>query len=451
MNDDRLRPEELDAWPAPEPPAGFSDRVLSARDAVPAAAPPRSSRRLATVAAGVAVAAAVALVWPGAAADTGALAATERRTVALGERGLAVAEAGAALSWHVEPGGDAVVEQTSGDVFYRVDPGGRFAVDTPAGRVEVTGTCFRIRLQETSVNKSIKSGLAGAAVGALIAVTVYEGRVIFADSAGTTEVRAGETLSASGGGRQIGDSAEVEPAVASIGEAPPADDISRDELLARDAIQRQEIASLRTKLRAAEAQAGGRGGGGGEVGPDGRPWFDPGEETLRAYADNCEVRFDLPISGPGDAEWNPSPEALEEAGLDADEAAAIERAVEPVLEAFRGELRALYVEATGDTANADMLSINALVSEIGNKSEPGEVARIRALLAQERAGLRPAPADLSGTSPAERLYRLLARIGDEAQAAVATVIGDERAYELRALGGGWPSKWTMGGCAEDEP
>src|SRR5690606_17337808 len=126
-------------------------------------------------------------------------------------------------------------------------------------------------------------------------------------------------------------------------------------------------------------------------------------------------------------------------------------AVAPVLEAFLGELRALYLEATGDAAGVDMLSMNALVSEIGNKSEPGEVSRIRRLLAQERAGLRPPPADLSGTSPAERLYRLLAQIGDETQAAIATVLGAERAYDLRALAGGWPSKWSMAGCAQESP
>ncbi|MCB9732018.1 MAG: sigma-70 region 4 domain-containing protein [Deltaproteobacteria bacterium] len=73
-------------------------------------------------------------------AAEGALAAgAARATAQLGDRGVAVAEPGAALTWREEAGGDAVVEQTGGAVFYRVEPGGAFVVRVPGGECASAG------------------------------------------------------------------------------------------------------------------------------------------------------------------------------------------------------------------------------------------------------------------------------------------------------------------------
>ncbi len=151
--EDRIRPDLLTAWEAAEPPARFADRVMNSmakRDA------PRGwpTRRLAGLMVLVAAAAVVLLrvrtADPG---SSGAARVAERQSLALGRRGVAVAEAGAELEWRVQPGGDARIVQKSGDVFYRVERGGRFVVVTAAGEVEVTGTCFRVEVDPMSFSK----------------------------------------------------------------------------------------------------------------------------------------------------------------------------------------------------------------------------------------------------------------------------------------------------------
>ena len=66
---------------------------------------------------------------------------------------------------------------------------------------------------------------------------------------------------------------------------------TREELLARDEAQRREIDRLRRRLDRAEA---GSAGGAAKTDEDGRPWFDPSTETLRKFAAECRVRYDVP-------------------------------------------------------------------------------------------------------------------------------------------------------------
>src|SRR5688572_4576664 len=120
--DHELGPEEraaLDAWTVPDAPEGFADRVMRARASAPEApAVPRRSnaamwRGLAV--AGVAVAALT--LWQlrgdrGSVSATGSAAPAARQSIQLGRRGVAVAEAGANLSWTVD-GGGAVIAQSA--------------------------------------------------------------------------------------------------------------------------------------------------------------------------------------------------------------------------------------------------------------------------------------------------------------------------------------------------
>lgn len=108
---------------------------------------------------------------------TGSVRASARETVTLGTRGVAVAEPGAAFDWKVVGTGAASVEQTEGSVFYRVERGGSFVVSTPAGDVTATGTCFTVEVRPS----------------ATVLLTVYEGRVLFENDTGKTEVAAGQT------------------------------------------------------------------------------------------------------------------------------------------------------------------------------------------------------------------------------------------------------------------
>jgi hypothetical protein len=116
-----------------------------------------------------------------------------RETVAVGKRAVAVLEPGAAIRWHTEPGGVLTVEQSAGEVFYRVESG-PFAVVTPEGTVRVRGTCFRVEVADMKLTKDTLKGAAlGAAVASAVVVTVYEGRVSLANRSGETELTAGDT------------------------------------------------------------------------------------------------------------------------------------------------------------------------------------------------------------------------------------------------------------------
>ena len=220
---------ELEAWKAQEPPADFADRVLDAASRSAPARRPRATRVLA----GLMLAAAMAIVVAfGAhqrrAGAHGAVAAVERQEVRVGGRAVAVLEKGARVTWS----GDDV-QQDQGDVFWRVEPGARFAVRTPQGEVTVKGTCFRIRV------------LAATAAGAAaIAVTVYEGKVGVSHAGTQVDLVAGESARA--------DDAGVRRTEAPAEPSPPQHE--SDHALAR--LDRAKADRMREQIRALFAEAG---------------------------------------------------------------------------------------------------------------------------------------------------------------------------------------------------
>src|SRR5687767_13903105 len=198
--EERIDRAMLDAWEVPEPPADLAARVLAALSKKePEARPRRWPWLAATGIAALAAAAALLLVLRGDRQAAGATFAGARETLRLGDRGLAVAEPGATLSWRVAGDGTARVEQAAGDVFYRVERGEPFVVSTPAGDVSVLGTCFRVEVSPMRANKQTVTAVAiGAAASAIIVVSVYEGKVLLANERGRVEVAAGDRAMARG-------------------------------------------------------------------------------------------------------------------------------------------------------------------------------------------------------------------------------------------------------------
>lgn len=249
-----LDPAQADAWTAQQPPDDFADRVMNAAMSAGGlpAAPPFPRRRIAMAAAlgALTALAAVALlqVTPPAAdqAARGTVAARGRMSVPLGHRAVAVAEDGAQVSYEVDADGAAQVTQTRGQVFYRVDHGEPFVVHTPAGSVEVLGTCFDVNVtqQEQNMDRSKVSaaavaGVVGAALGAAVMVTVYEGRVALANGGGKVTVEAGQR------------------GQANAHSAPRVVDGRRETALQRDnARLRQQRQQLQTQVDDQEAQIG---------------------------------------------------------------------------------------------------------------------------------------------------------------------------------------------------
>jgi hypothetical protein len=174
-------------WPAAEPPLGFAERVVERTlseglPSLPARAPRRESsrqlaRRMVAVAALLAM---VALVFAGLSfqrRDAGEMFAAEPRELAIGGRATALVSKGAHLEWS-----GSVVQQDRGAIEYQVQPGGPFVVQTPFGSVQVVGTRFEVRVdpeqpEGQSMNTKWKIAATGATLGALLFVTVHEGKV----------------------------------------------------------------------------------------------------------------------------------------------------------------------------------------------------------------------------------------------------------------------------------
>ncbi len=109
------------------------------------------------------------------------------------------------------------------------------------------------------------------------------------------------------------------------------------------------------------------------------------------------------------------------------------------------ELRALYVELTGDATTAEKLAPQTLQSEIFAKAPEGGRPQARRQLSRELA-LAPAPADLSKTPVIERTFRVMMSIGDRYERAVGERLGAQRARALREKDDGWRSKTVANGC-----
>ena len=104
------------------------------------------------------------------------------------------------------------------------------------------------------------------------------------------------------------------------------------------------------------------------------------------------------------------------------------------------QLRALYIEVTGDPEGVESLSPSAMISEINDKSLRPTIKAVYQRLARERAGLQTPPASAAGQPPVERLMRLLTSSGDRVEKAIGQKIGPDLARRHRELHGGYGSK-----------
>lgn len=442
-----LSPEERAvhaAWPTLEPPPGFVEQVL-ARAEAPAV--PKGRR---SIVLGLIAAAALLLVVPRflSIPSRGHHLASARQTLDLGDRAVVVVEPDSELSWEVSASGHAAVEQKSGAVFYRVEPGGDFVVHTSEGDLKVVGTCFRV---EVSKVKAMSAGAAGAAVGAavaaLVTVTVYEGRVV-ADASGgaSAQVAAGEQARI-----QRGRAPELSgvalaasgPAPAASAVSPPASaaaiaktaqlpaGLTPEQLYTAHAKLAEEADGLRQKVAALEQKLGQTTQKSRET-----KTYDLTPEELKEMADRCELRWDVPGLGPEPQQLRPKD--AESLHLAEEERATINRIMKENHERMSKQIAAIYVEATGDTSTGS-LATQAMMQEIFDKAPKGEESQLHQRLAQERAGLIP-PKTEGPMSPQEKLLRLLSTAGDGLQSELAKELGPATAQSLRDQHEGWGSR-----------
>ncbi len=360
-------------------------------------------------------------------ADTGsAQSIADRRTVRTGGRSIAVLEPGSEISWAVDDDG-ATVDQARGRVFYRVEPGGPFLVRTPSAEVQVTGTSFEVEIVMSNQKQRLKSMSLGAAFAAVTVVTVYEGGVVLANERGSTEVSAGHTAHADAAHAPSSTRSRI-PAIAATGSA------RRESSVRPPAGDRVLVADLRARVRELEAEletvrdsAEADGDNTQERIEFAQRVYNPSPEQLREAAENCELSFAVPaLLESGTYLTDATADKL---ALSSEERQAMSRALEDASIRWKEQMRAIYVDATGDENGADALSFDAMRAEVLNKSVPDDLLESRQRVAKERAGMLEAPAAGEG-SPVERYYRYEIQRTTDAYAVVADAVGDDRAYEV---------------------
>ena len=301
------------------------------------------------------------------------------------------------------------------------------------------------------IGKQTLGGVAaGALVTAAVLVTVYEGRVSLANPRGATEINAGEHASA-GGGEAPGPATSSPEKAARTGASPsatapaaPAGDVTREQLLARDSDQRQQIVALRTQLQQLE----------GELAKvkdrersKSKSFYKPTKDELLEMTKTCTIQYDSPPLSLEPIQFNSK--MAEKFDLRPDEVVAVQRVHRDVAQRALAQLRAIYAEVTGQTAPDDMVG-HSLMNEIEQKTGEDEMLEARRQLSYERAGLLPVPESLHGRPPAERALRVMSAVGDEMERELEKAIGPRKANALREANDGWPSHSTMSGCANSD-
>lgn len=439
----------LAQWATSDPPAGFVDRVVTAARQAHAVPPPARRRRpiVAAITAVVVVAASVTasvvlLRGGGKSPEEGARVVQDRETIVLGRRGVAVAEAGTEITWTISATGSAEVHQTRGDVFYRVETGGPFVVETPYGRVMVRGTCFRVEVLDMSVSRQAWIGGAlGAALAATIVIGVYEGQVRVVNARGQADARAGERI-ALGAGAAPTKLANPATTVAAL-EPPPPGSATVQELLRRDQAHRGEIALLRARLSTLETAspeaavaANHRAGK--------RKIVDLSQGELAEMAKDCEIRFDIPGYGIEPRLMNDKLAAA--SNLSADDRAIYDQTVRKENGRYMTALRALYQELAG--SDPGDIDAQALTMEILQKSPSSDVEAARKRLAQERAGMIAPPADSRNQTVIERLFRLEISAGTALEQLLAAEFGPDKAHQIRTTGWAGGDDNILSGCPD---
>lgn len=392
---DERRLEE--AWDVDEPPAGFAGRVVHEAIQKPEPAKARFPKK--SIAFAVLALAAAVLVWFGVSRvpSVGEATASARMEVAIGKRATAVLESGASVKWN----GDRVTQER-GDVFYRVERGGRFSVETPAGMVEVLGTCFRVRVRpadkgdgNVKLKKEVALAAGSAAIAALAVVTVYEGKVRLSHAKGKVDLAAGESGALDENGARRADGEALSSAEAAVGEkglAKANDELAKDIADLNRKIRGAEKAKekLEGELLTAQTELAKRTDGGA---PRGRHEFDLDETDWKTLAEEGTVKFRVPClrSTP----WKADGDVMDKLGLSPDDASTLSDAYKRSNDRVWAVIRPLCVKAIGNADVVDSLGPDTcthVVVDMARKQNSEAASEAMRLVAEARAGLKPAPA-----------------------------------------------------------
>lgn len=273
---------------------------------------------------------------------------------------------------------------------------------------------------------------AGALTVAL-AVTVYEGRVTLAQGHGRAPVTlsAGERATVSYAGDVTRETASAHtadttapPANGAVAVADTREPVARAEALSR------EVERLRAVLTAhhLSPDTGEPTGDAGRArGLDDNGDTDLTPDEWRTLALRGELRFSIPGVGGRDPLGRIAHEA-HEMGLRDHEVTAVQEVFRRAEARLTTELRGLYREAAGTDAGS--LSLDALQSEIRDKTPVETVGQVDRQLAYERGGLAPAQRATPDMTPYERMMRAVVGYEGELSRELTALLGERDAHDL---------------------
>ena len=450
---------KLESWQPASLPAGFSGRVLREKN--------RRRRRLVVVRGAFVLMMLASLVmgYFGLRLEEASLIAqNERVETDIFDKASVVLEEGGRLAWQGRRWGAIAVEQKSGSVFYRVKTGADFKVKTAVGTIKVRGTCFRVGANAMENDgkknttklakkrygavKAAGTALLGAAFGAGVTLTVYEGNVEVDYDGESLSFGAGQAAflpsdkatgvvrfesPPSGDDRALDDlaQAQVRSGRVLLSDATEVAKLSRDDLEERYENARYEIARLKKLSQKANKDRKHK-------------TFPVNESELLEMAERCAVREDGPMRF--DEEFKLGKGQVKKMQLREGEIAIVEQAVIDEMKQVRSIANDVYQELYG--ASGENLSYNAIYSEIMHAGNMN--SHLMQVMSAERAGLRSVKPQNDWT-PAERALRIRIDSGNKIHERVAQALGAKRAAEIRAMDNGWP--WGRGewsGCPDPD-
>jgi len=416
---------DLSAWDAEEPPADFAERVARAAmeeraketptaapetnegtraEAPPAPAPvielsraTLKKRRATWAAASLVLGLAASALFHFATrpAAQGEITAETRTEIAIGDRAVAVLEPGAHVKW----AGDTV-DQSGGNVFYRVERGGAFRVHTSAGDVDVQGTCFRVDVDPSERSLEMnrrdwKVGGASALAATLLLVSVYEGKVAVSHAQERATLSAGDSASVTRDGLSVS-SERAEGASPSGAASESALALANQNLVGNvseykkrlEAIEGQKK-ELEQKLAVAEEKLAAD-----KRANDAAPTkheFDLSQEDLVALAKEGTLKYRHPCSKPS---YRPDAESLQKLGLAPQDGDTIAAAYKKVAQWREAQMRPACQEAVGKSELSEKMPVDAcmhLVSDFLSETDGKARSEAQQLAVDIRAGLKPTP------------------------------------------------------------
>ena len=416
--------DDWNAWEPQLPSAGFADDVIAR------VIEERRRSRLRRIGAGAGIGAlalaAALLLFLRAPPEKGQRVAHERSEVMMGRRARAVLEPGANVTWN----GDDVV-QARGDVFYRVEAGARFTVRTPAGDVEVMGTCFSVKVREMN-KRDVKSGVIGAGLSALAFVAVYEGKVAVSHASTRVEVTAGENAQVGADGAK-----RTNPDAVREFDAQPPLVTANENLVSQvgeyrtrlEAVASQK-SELEDKLKVAEQRlAASADGGKSEYSPNSR--YEPTADEWKELAKNGELRFRYPCTG--QEGWTVSPDGLNRLGLAQEDGAAIKDSFERSSQQMSGVVAPMCATALGVPLDvAQRIGVDqckAIIVDKARQSDKEGASEQQTQAAEIRAGLRAEP-PADKQPPVLKLFLALTGAEKSFEGDLAKTFGPEDAHRI---------------------